>query len=87
MNWLEKLIVKKKAEGLVDQAIKESSMSAPMKAYLIGAANAAISGLAAGGLSFGVGVDWKHSLVVAIGSAGVSLIKWFSQHPIPGGTQ
>ena len=87
MNAIERFFIKKKAESLVDNAIKESGMSAPFKAWLIGATNATISGLAAGGFTMATGVDWKRSAVVALGSAGVSFLKWFVQHPIPGGTQ
>jgi hypothetical protein len=87
VNWLERLIVKKKAESLVDNAIKESRMSAQMKAWLIGFANCAISALAAGSAGLTMGVDWKHSLGIAGISAVVSIVKWVAQHPIPGGAQ
>ena len=87
MNWIKRLIVRHEAEKFVDNAIKESSMSPAMKAYLVSLANAGISGVAAGGFSFGVGVKWWQSLVIAVGSAAVSMVKWMAQHPIPGGAQ
>lgn len=59
-------------------------MSPVWKQWLTGAANAAISGLTSGGVSFGVGVDWKKALIIAGGSVIVSLGKWIAQHPLPG---
>lgn len=62
-------------------------MSAQMKSWLIGSANAAISGLAAGSAGMAVGIGFKKSAIVLGVSAAVSLVKWLAQHPIPGGTQ
>ena len=58
-----------------------------MKPWLIGLANAAVSGAAGGIGGLAVGVDFKHSLIILGISAGVSLAKWMAQHPIPGGAQ
>lgn len=54
------------------------------KSWLIGAANAIISGLASGigGLTLGIG--WHKALALAFISAFVSLAKWMGQHPLPG---
>lgn len=58
-----------------------------MRPYLIGLANASISGAVTGaaGLALSIGVSKVAVLVVvsALASAG----KWFLQHPIPGGIQ
>lgn len=54
------------------------------KAWGVSLVNAGISGLASGLLSAGVGVDWKKSLLIAGGSAIVSITKWIVQHPLPG---
>lgn len=86
MNSIQRWFIRKGAEGFIDKAIKESHMSPTMKSWLIGLANAAISGLAATLGSIGAGVSVKQgALIVAISTA-VSLVKWLAQHPIPGGT-
>ena len=59
-------------------------MNQVWKQWLIGAANAILSALTSGGISFGVGVTWKKALLIAGGSAIVSLGKWIAQHPLPG---
>ena len=87
MNRLKLFLVRKVAEKEVDDVIKESQMSAPMKSWLVSFANAAISGLASGGAGLTLGVDWKHSLGIAAVSIVFSLVKWVAQHPIPGGGQ
>jgi hypothetical protein len=62
-------------------------MNATVKSWLIGVANALVSGAASGvaGLTLGIGVE--KSLIILAASAGVSLSKWILQHPIPGGLQ
>lgn len=62
-------------------------MSPTWKQWLIGAANAVISGLTSGGISFGLGVPWQKTMIIVAGSALVSIGKWIAQHPIPGGQQ
>lgn len=57
-----------------------------MKAWLIGAANAAISGVAVGVGGFVAGTTFKQGAVMIGISMAVSMIKWMVQHPIPGGT-
>jgi hypothetical protein len=62
-------------------------MNATLKAWLIGAANAGISGAAAAAGSFAAGITFKQGAIIVGISAAVSLAKWIPQHPIPGGTQ
>lgn len=57
-----------------------------MKAWLIGAANSAISGIAVAAGSFVAGTTFKQGAVMVGISMAVSLLKWMVQHPIPGGT-
>jgi hypothetical protein len=87
MNALKRWIVRKEITSFVDNAIKESTMSAPMKSWLIGALNAIVSGVTSGGIAGGIGVGWKHSVLIAGGSALVSFGKWVAQHPLPGAAQ
>jgi hypothetical protein len=54
------------------------------KRWFAGSANAALSGIASGGMAQFVGIDLKHSLMIAGASAFVSFCKWFAQHPLPG---
>jgi hypothetical protein len=59
-------------------------MNATLKGWLIGVANAAISGAAATLGSFAAGVTFKQgAIIVAIAAVG-SMVKWMAQHPIPG---
>jgi hypothetical protein len=60
-------------------------MSATLKGWLIGIANAAISGVASGGAANLIGVGWQKAVAIAGTSAVVSIAKWIIQHPIPGG--
>ena len=83
MNFFKRWIVKHEAEKFADNAIKESTMSPQLKAWLIGAANAAISGTTAGAIGDGLGLSTKKAILLAVGSAGMSFIKWWKQHPIP----
>lgn len=55
-----------------------------MKAWLIGALNALISGAASavGGMALGIG--WRKALEIALISGIVSLSKWMAQHQLPG---
>lgn len=87
MNAIKRWIVRKEVEGFVDNAIKESQMSPTAKSYLIGLANALISGVVSGGTSLSLGVGWKHSAMILGASAFMSLAKWVVQHPLPGGVQ
>jgi hypothetical protein len=54
------------------------------KAWLVGAANALVSGLASGVAGGLLGVGFKHAIEIAGVSAIVSLAKWVLQHPLPG---
>jgi len=56
-----------------------------MKAWLIGAANAGISGLAASLGSIMAGVTLKQGAIIVGSAMVVSMVKWMAQHPIPGG--
>lgn len=87
MNILKRWIVKHEAEKFVDNAIKESQMSAPLKAWLIGLANAGISGLAVTIGTQVAGTTMKQTLIADGFAVVISLAKWIFQHPIPGGTQ
>ena len=87
MNALKRWLLRKEAQNYIDNAIKESHMSPTMKAWLIGLANATISAVASGLASVAAGTTLKQSLVIVGAAAGVSVIKWFAQHPIPGGAQ
>jgi hypothetical protein len=60
-------------------------MNPTLKGWLIGLANAAISGAAGAVGSFAAGVTVKQGALIVAVSAGVSLAKWILQHPIPGG--
>lgn len=62
-------------------------MNATLKGWLIGAANAGISGLAAAAGSLAAGITLKQGAIVVGISVTTSMIKWMSQHPIPGGAQ
>lgn len=62
-------------------------MSQGMKSYLIGLANAGISGAAVGGTGTVLGIGWKKDAIMIAVSAVVSMVKWMVQHPIPGGAQ
>lgn len=54
------------------------------KVWLTGLANGAVSALASGLITAGLGSGWKQTLIVASGSAAVSVAKWILQHPFPG---
>ena len=62
-------------------------MSTTWKVWLVGAANATISGVTAGGASIFVGVEWHKALIIAGAAAYGSFCKWFAQHPLPGLTE
>ena len=87
MNFLKHWIVRKEVTSAVDGAIKESHMAPAIKAWLIGAANALISGATAGGIGDGLGLSTKKAILLGLGAGAISLLKWMKQHPIPGGTQ
>ena len=57
-----------------------------MKAWAIGVANAAISGVAVSVGSFVAGTTFKQGLIMVGISMAVSMVKWMAQHPLPGGT-
>ena len=57
-----------------------------MKPWLIGVANAAISGVAASIGSFIAGTTLKQGAIIVGIAAVVSMVKWMAQHPIPGGS-
>ena len=59
-------------------------MNVTWKRWLAGCGNALLSGVTSGGMSQFVGVDFKHSAMIAGASAFVSFCKWFAQHPLPG---
>lgn len=52
--------------------------------WLIGLANALVSGVASGVPASLVGANWKQVVAIAGSSAAVSLTKWILQHPLPG---
>lgn len=57
-----------------------------MRPYLIGLANAAVSGLATGVAASSIfHGTWKQVASAVAIAMGVSAAKWFLQHPIPGG--
>lgn len=56
-----------------------------MRAWFIGAVNAAISGVAAAVGSVAAGVTLKQGAIMVGVSAGVSMVKWMAQHPLEGG--
>jgi len=56
-----------------------------VKAWLIGLANAAISGVVTGAAGLTLGIGAKNAAIMLGISAAVSLGKWMVQHPIPGG--
>jgi hypothetical protein len=87
MNAIKRWIIRKEVTSFVDNAIKESQMSAPMKSWLIGLVNAAISALASGLGATAAGATLKQIAIIAGSSAVVSAIKWIAQHPIPGAIQ
>lgn len=87
MNRLKLFIIRKEAQGFIDKQIKGSSMSAPIKAWLIGLANAGISGLAVTIGTQVAGTTMKQTLIADGFAIVISLSKWIFQHPIPGGTQ
>lgn len=62
-------------------------MNPTLKAYLIGILNAAVSGLATAGAGTVLHIGTGKEVEMALASAGVSIIKWMIQHPIPGGLQ
>lgn len=59
-------------------------MNPTWKAYLIGLANAALSGAAVTASGFGLGVPWKTVMLMTGFAAYSSLAKWMAQHPLPG---
>lgn len=83
MNWLERLIIKKKAEGEVDSAIKRSNMSPQMKHWLIGATNVVLSAAATAAGSLVAHTTAKQSLEIVGFAVIMSFGKWFVQNPIP----
>lgn len=87
MNWLERIIARKEAQKLVDNAIKESQMSQQMKGWLIGAANVVLSGAATALGSLVAHTTVKQGAIAVGFAVAMSFGKWFIQHPIPGGTQ
>jgi hypothetical protein len=62
----------------------KKGISVTWKRWFASAGNAALSGVTSGGMAQFVGVDWKHSLMIAGASAFVSFCKWYGQHPLPG---
>jgi hypothetical protein len=60
-------------------------MNETLKSWLIGAANAALSGVTTGASGLVLGIGWKKAAIMLGVSAVVSLGKWYAQHPIPGG--
>jgi hypothetical protein len=58
-----------------------------MKRWLIGAANAGISGAAVAAGSIAAGVTFKQGALMVSISVGVSILKWMAQHPLPGAEQ
>lgn len=58
-------------------------MSAPMKRWLIGAANALASGLFATGGAQYAGASLKQTIIIAIFAGVGSFGKWMVQHPLP----
>jgi hypothetical protein len=60
-------------------------MNPTLKAWLIGALNAGISGAAASIGSYAAGVTFKQGAIIVAVATGVSIVKWMAQHPIPGG--
>jgi len=54
------------------------------KQWLIGLANALLSGLTAGGAGVYVGLTWQKALAVAGAAGWMSFAKWIAQHPLPG---
>jgi hypothetical protein len=59
-------------------------MNNNLKAWLIGALNALISGAAGAAAGFVVGDNFRQAMEIALISAFVSLSKWMIQHPLPG---
>ena len=60
-------------------------MSPTLKAWLIGALNAGLSGAAATAGSFVAGVTFTQGAIIVGTAAVVSFSKWMIQHPVPGG--
>jgi hypothetical protein len=60
-------------------------MNTTVKAWLIGAVNAGISGIAAAAGSLAAGITLKQGAIVVGISVVTSMIKWMAQHPLPGG--
>ncbi len=59
-------------------------MSPTWKAWLTGALNAGISGVAAALGSVAAGITFKQGAIVVGVSAVTSMVKWMAQHPLPG---
>jgi hypothetical protein len=55
-----------------------------MKTWLIGVANAGISGVAVAVGSWAAGITFKQGAIMVGISAAVSMVKWMAQHPLPG---
>jgi hypothetical protein len=87
MNWLERKIVVAKVQKVVDNFIGGSKMSPTWKAWLTGAANAGISGLAVAAGSLAAGITLKQGAIMVGISVATSMVKWMSQHPLPGAPQ
>lgn len=62
-------------------------MNKTLEAWLIGAVNAGISGLAAATGALVAGTTVKQGAIIVGAAIVVSMVKWMSQHPLPGGEQ
>jgi len=60
-------------------------MNPTVKAWLIGALNAGISGLASAAGSVAAGTTLKQGAIIVSVAVAVSMVKWMAQHPLPGG--
>lgn len=60
-------------------------MNTTVKAWLIGALNAGISGLAAATGALVAGTTVKQGAIIVGAAVVVSIVKWMAQHPLPGG--
>ena len=66
------------------EAKPPKGMNVTLKRWLVGLANACLSGLASGGAAPFVGIGWKKCLAIGGFSFFVSFCKWMAQHPLPG---
>lgn len=81
-NFVKRMVVKKEAQMAVNEIVSKLKVSPQTKRWLIGGANAAISGAASSLGALAAGVTFKQGAIIVAAAALVSFKKWLVQHPL-----